>query len=70
MPRAPCAFRKNDVVRSLKAVQQAGFPASRVEFEYGENGKCTKYTVILDKVGERPLQSSEPNEWDVVYGHN
>jgi hypothetical protein len=33
MPQKPCTFRKNDLVRALKAAQEAGMSLARVEIE-------------------------------------
>jgi hypothetical protein len=33
MGHKPCAFRKNDLVRALKAAQEAGMSLARIEIE-------------------------------------
>lgn len=39
MPRGPCTFKQQDLMRMLKAAKAAGYDAARVEIDIGEGRK-------------------------------
>jgi hypothetical protein len=61
MPRAPSAFRKQDVTRAVKPVAAAGVHIARVEID-----KAGKITIITAEATDRPGEAMEANEWDRI----
>jgi hypothetical protein len=57
MARRPCTFRKNDVVRALKAAQTAGVPNPRVEIDL-------RHGTISIIPGEAPRDNCAANPLD------
>jgi hypothetical protein len=57
MARLPCTFRKNDVVRALKAAQRAGVPNPRVEIDF-------RHGTISIISGEAPRENCAANPLD------
>jgi hypothetical protein len=41
MPRRPCTFKQQDLVRILKAAKAAGYDGARVEIDIGDGRKIT-----------------------------
>jgi hypothetical protein len=39
MPRGPCTFKQQDLVRLLKAAKAAGYDGARVEIDIGDGRK-------------------------------
>jgi hypothetical protein len=60
MARGPLTFRKQDVMRALRATVAAGIEVQRIEID-----RDGKIVVVAGKVSESPRDSeSERNEWD------
>jgi hypothetical protein len=61
MPRAPSAFRQQDVTRAVKAVAAAGVHIARIEID-----KAGKIVIITADASDPPGEMTEANEWDRV----